>query len=75
MYVDASLSREPRDLAVIGRAYVEAADCATAARRSVIEYRGTIRVLEPGDYHVRIFDANGNATPHLIESAVVTVSL
>ena len=75
MFVDASLSREPHDLVVIGRAYVEPADCATPARRSVIEYSGTIRVMEPGDYQVRIFDADGNGTPHLIESTVVKVSL
>jgi hypothetical protein len=76
MYVDASLSREPHDLAVIGRAYAEAADCASApTRRSVIEYSGKIRVMEPGDYQVRIFDADGNGTPHLIESTVVKVSL
>lgn len=74
MYVDASLSREPHDLAVTGRAYVEPADCATPARRSVIEYRGMIHVMELGDYQVRIFDAEGNGTPHLIESTVVKVS-
>ena len=75
MYVDATLSREPHDLAVIGRAYVASADCASPARRSVIEYSGRIRGLEPGDYQVRIFDADGNGTPHLIESTVVKVSL
>jgi hypothetical protein len=76
MYVDATLSRESHDLSVIGRAYVEPADCAAAAtRRSVIEYRGTIRVIEKGDYQVRIFDAEGNGTPHLVESTVVKVSL
>ncbi|HEY4735043.1 MAG TPA: hypothetical protein VIH53_10905 [Gemmatimonadaceae bacterium] len=75
MYVEATLSREPHDLAVIGRVYVEPADCATSARRSVIEYRGTIRDLTPGDYQVRIFDADGAGTPHLIESTFVKVSL
>jgi len=75
MSVSASLSREPRDLAVIGRAYVAQSGCDTSARRSVTEYSGTIRVLEPGDYQVRIFDAVGNGTPHLIESTIVKVSL
>lgn len=74
MYVDATLSREEHDLAVIGRAYVQPADCVTPARRSVIEYSGTIRVTEPGDYQVRIFDAEGNGTAHLIESSFVKVS-
>ena len=74
MSVSASLSREPRDLAVIGRAYVAPAGCDSPARRSVIEYSGTIRVLEPGDYQIRIYDAEGNGTPHLIESTIVKVS-
>ncbi len=72
--VDARLSREPNDLAVVGHVTPEPADCATPPLRPVIEYQGTIRVKEPGDYRVRIFDADDDQTPHLVESTVVTVS-
>ena len=72
--VDARLNREPNDLALIGHVTPEPADCASPPLRPVIEYEGTIRVKEPGDYRVRIFDADDGGTPHLIESTVVTVS-
>ena len=71
--VDARLSREPNNLAVIGHVTPEPADCATPPRRPVTEYEGAFRVNAPGDYRVRIFDAVDDQTPHLIESAVVTV--
>jgi len=72
--VDAQLSREPNGLAVVGHVWGSAsANCATPTQRSVIEYHGVIRVAAPGDYHVRIFDATGDDTPHLIETTVVTV--
>jgi hypothetical protein len=72
--VDARLSREPNDLAIIGHVIPQLPDCASPPQNPVIEYEGTIRVKEPGDYRVRIFDADDDTTPHLIESTVVTVS-
>lgn len=72
--VDARLSRQPNDFAVIGRVSRQPADCTSPPHNPVIEYEGTIRVTEPGNYRVRIFDADDDMTPHLIESTVVTVS-
>lgn len=72
--VDAALSRAPHELAVVARVWVDPlADCFIATPSRVLEYSGTISVVIPGAYRVRIFEANGGETPHLVGSAVATI--
>jgi hypothetical protein len=72
--VDAALSRAPHDLSIVARLWSDPlADCAIATPRPLVEYSGSVAVVVPGLYRVRIFEANGGETPRLIGSAVATI--
>jgi hypothetical protein len=73
--VEAGLARGQHELSVVARVWSGAlADCATIPPSALVDYNGTILVTAPGSYLVRIFDANGNETPHLIGSAGAIVT-
>jgi hypothetical protein len=73
--VDAGLGRVQHELSVVARVWSGAlADCATIPPSALVDYSGTILVVAPGAYLVRVFEANGNETPRLIGSAVATVA-
>jgi hypothetical protein len=74
MIIDAALSRQPHDLAVVAHVWADPlADCFVQTQPTVLDYSGSINVVEPGPYRVRVFDGSGNETPRLIGSAGVKV--
>lgn len=71
--VEAGVSREPRELAVVARVSSNpAALCALIV--SVVDYAGTITAVPGGTYRVRVFEGVGDNTPQLIGSATVAVT-
>jgi len=73
--VEAGLSRAQHQLSVVARVWADPLiDCVAPTQRNVVDYGGTILVINPGPYLVRIFEANGNETPRLIGSASARVS-
>jgi hypothetical protein len=73
--VDAGLSRALHELSVVARVWADPLiDCIRPTQRNVVDYGATILVIDPGPYLVRIFEANGNETPHLIGSGSARVS-
>jgi hypothetical protein len=74
--VDAGLSRAAHDLSVVARVWADPlGDCIATLPSAVVDYGGTIAVIAPGPYLVRIFEATGNETPRLIGSAVATAAV
>ena len=73
--VDAGLSRNQHELSVVARVWADPLiDCVAPTQRNVVDYGATILVIDPGPYLIRIFEANGNATPRLIGSGSARVS-
>jgi hypothetical protein len=71
--VHAGLSRSPNELAVVARVSANpGAMC--IAMESFIDYSGTITSLAPGNYRVRVFEAEGDRDAKLIGFATVTVT-
>ncbi|HEX9608325.1 MAG TPA: hypothetical protein VF962_13945 [Gemmatimonadaceae bacterium] len=74
--VNAGLSRVQHELSVVARVWSDPLiDCIAPTQRNVVDYGATILVIDPGPYLVRIFEANGNETPHLIGSGSARVSI
>ena len=72
--LEAGLSRRGSDLSVVTRMWGDPlADCFVSPSPRVLEYGGSIAVIVPGAYRVRVFEANGNEEPRLIGSTVVRV--
>jgi hypothetical protein len=72
--LEAGLSRRGSDLSVVTRMWADPlADCFVSPSPRVLEYGGSIAVVVPGAYRVRVFEANGNEEPRLIGSVLARV--
>jgi len=72
--LDSGLSRRGSDLSVVTRIWGNPlADCIVPPSPQVLEYEGSIGVVETGAYRVRVFEAHGNEEPRLIGSVVAMV--